>query len=157
MLACVSARNDFLGGWDYFKDGTESDAVKVALINAQSARDVGEMNMKMAKLNTETEKVKQQSALDIEWKRFRYDLCLSAVQYTIVFVMVTYFGVCIRDGLTGQITGIDKFLSSLDPTKFFRRAAMALSSSAVIVKITSRAIDYIANKLRCMLHKLLGK
>ena len=142
VLACVSARNDFLGGWDYFNDGTESDAVKVARINAQSAREIGEMNMKMAKLNTETEKmkqqsardigemnmkmakltekIKQQSALDIEWKRFRYDLCLTTVQYTIVFVMVTFFGVCIRDGLTGRMTDIEKFFRSLDPIKFFR-------------------------------------
>ena len=164
VLVCVSARNEFPGGWDYFKDGTESDAVKVANINAQSARDVGEINMKIVEKNMEMveknmalAKMNQQSALDIEWKRFRYNLCLSIVQYTIAFVMVTVFGVCIRDGLTGKVTDIDKFLRSLDPTKILRRAVMLLSSSAVIVKVTSRATDYIVNGWRCIQRKLLGK
>ena len=171
VLACVSARNEFLGGWDYFKDGTESDAVKVANINAQSARDVGEINMKIVEKNMEMvemnmemveknialAKMNQQSALDIEWKRFRYNLCLSIVQYTIAFVIVTVFGVCIRDGLTGKVTDIDKFLRSLDLTKILRRAVMLLSSSAVIVKVTSRATDYIVNGWRCIQRKLLGK
>ena len=157
VLACVSARNEFLGGWDYFKDGTESDAVKVANINAQSARDVGEINMKIVEKNMALAKMNQQSALDIEWKRFRYNLCLSIVQYTIAFVMVTVFGVCIRDGLTGKVTDIDKFLRSLDLTKILRRAVMLLSSSAVIVKVTSRATDYIVNGWRYIQRKLLGK
>ena len=80
--------------------------------------------------------------LEVETKKFGYGLLIAAL----FFFAIGYFGINLRDGLTGKVTDIEK--AFMDQIELFWKSLTATVAFTAVVNIVNKVINSIPKWLQ---------
>mmetsp|Transcript_5911 Transcript_5911/g.8277 ORF Transcript_5911/g.8277 Transcript_5911/m.8277 type:complete len:186 (+) Transcript_5911:1047-1604(+) len=149
----LTSRKISTGEWNpanFFRTADESEQLKICKINSQALIEAEKMRMETEKIKIEAametermkmeiEKMRIESMLKVERDKIKNSIFMAL--FGVLAVLL--FAINLRTGLTGKVTDIERFFTSLKPFKLIGSALTGISVSTITVNVTNRLMDTI--------------
>jgi len=153
----LTSRKISTGEWNpanFFRTADESEQLKICKINSQALIEAEkmrmetekmkidaakEMRMETERMKMEIEKMRIESMLKVERDKIKNSIFMAL--FGVLAVLL--FAINLRTGLTGKVTDIERFFTSLKPFKLIGSALAGISVSTITVNVTNRLMDTI--------------